>query len=190
MRTGEELYHYAASNGYGTGVNEKWGIKHFSIIAEHLLPDETVLMTFIGLHNYESMTKHDSNFAYAITDKRIIMAQKHTFSGEKLQTVSLNNINDITLKSGIALGVMTIDTTREKFNVGLDKKSAKAIMGKVSEVLNEIKSQSAAAPISQPTAPTSASHIADDILKFKQLMDAGTITPEEFEAKKKQLLGL
>ena len=30
---------------------------------------------------------------------------------------------------------------------------------------------------------------ADEILKFKQLLDNGVITQEEFEAKKKQLLG-
>ena len=32
--------------------------------------------------------------------------------------------------------------------------------------------------------------VADEILKFKSLMDAGILTQEEFEAKKKQLLGL
>ncbi|GEM_PF-6044492 len=31
---------------------------------------------------------------------------------------------------------------------------------------------------------------ADEILKYKNLMDEGIITKEEFEAKKKQLLGL
>ena len=31
---------------------------------------------------------------------------------------------------------------------------------------------------------------ADEILKYKELMDQGIITQEEFEAKKKQLLGL
>ena len=31
---------------------------------------------------------------------------------------------------------------------------------------------------------------ADEILKFKNLLDAGAITQEEFDAKKKQLLGL
>lgn len=186
MRTGEDLYHYAASNGYGTGVNEKWGTKHFAIIADHLLPDETVLMAFIGLHNYESMTKHDNYFAYAITDKRIIMAQKHTFSGEKLQTVSLNNINDIKFKSGLAFGIMTVDTTKEKFNVALDKKSAKAITEKVLEVLNEIQSNRAAQSAPQSNTVSSA----DEILKFKQLLDAGVITQDEFDAKKKQLLGL
>lgn len=36
----------------------------------------------------------------------------------------------------------------------------------------------------------SAGSTADEIRKFKALMDDGIITPEEFEAKKKQLLGL
>lgn len=39
----------------------------------------------------------------------------------------------------------------------------------------------------QPTASPSG---ADEILKYKQLLDDGIITEEEFEAKKKQLLGI
>ncbi|WNY26149.1 SHOCT domain-containing protein [Methanolapillus millepedarum] len=38
--------------------------------------------------------------------------------------------------------------------------------------------------------PSAGTSTADEILKFKNLMDAGVITPEEFEAKKKQLLNL
>lgn len=41
--------------------------------------------------------------------------------------------------------------------------------------------------ISEPTTSVSA---ADEIAKFKSLLDSGAITSEEFEAKKKQLLGL
>ena len=32
--------------------------------------------------------------------------------------------------------------------------------------------------------------VADEIKKFKELLDMGAITQEEFDAKKKQLLGL
>lgn len=39
---------------------------------------------------------------------------------------------------------------------------------------------------SQPTTQSSA----DEILKFKELLDAGVISEEEFEAKKKQILGV
>lgn len=38
-----------------------------------------------------------------------------------------------------------------------------------------------------PAAPVSA---ADELKKFKELLDSGVITQEEFDAKKKQLLGL
>ena len=49
----------------------------------------------------------------------------------------------------------------------------------------------AAAPAPAPAAaPTSASEAADDLLKLKELLDAGILTQEEFDAKKKQLLGL
>ena len=37
--------------------------------------------------------------------------------------------------------------------------------------------------------PTTLS-AADELKKFKELLDSGVITQEEFEAKKKQLLGL
>lgn len=38
--------------------------------------------------------------------------------------------------------------------------------------------------------PTSAASEADELMKYKKLLDAGAITPEEYDAKKKQLLGL
>ena len=45
--------------------------------------------------------------------------------------------------------------------------------------------------ISAPqSAPSQTYSPADEILKYKNLLDAGAITAEEFEAKKKQLLSL
>ena len=40
------------------------------------------------------------------------------------------------------------------------------------------------------TTLVGASTVADEILKFKELLDVGAITEEEFVAKKKQLLNL
>ena len=45
-------------------------------------------------------------------------------------------------------------------------------------------------PVQQAVPQPAAASAADEILKFKQLLDMGAITQEEFEAKKKQLLGL
>ena len=41
-----------------------------------------------------------------------------------------------------------------------------------------------------PSIQTSTSSSADEILKFKQLLDAGIISQEEFNKKKAQLLGI
>ena len=40
------------------------------------------------------------------------------------------------------------------------------------------------------TSDSASNSSADEIAKFKKLLDDGTITQEEFDAKKKQLLGL
>lgn len=54
--------------------------------------------------------------------------------------------------------------------------------------VNEVPSP-VPAPAPVPT-PAPAVSSADEIVKFKQLLDQGIITQEEFDAKKKQLLGL
>lgn len=134
MRTAEEMYNYCLDNEFGQGFNKKWGEKHFGIIEKNLLPDEEVLMTFIGVHNYQSMTKHDGNYAYAITNKRVIMAQKKLM-GENLKIVLLKNLNDISTSTGMLMGTITFDTIKETFNVMVDKKQTNNIMAKIHEVV-------------------------------------------------------
>lgn len=58
---------------------------------------------------------------------------------------------------------------------------------KILTILDSIVNESKPASNEQPALQTSA---ADEIMKFKQLMDNGIISTEEFEAKKKQLLNL
>ena len=53
----------------------------------------------------------------------------------------------------------------------------------VNQKIKESKAQ-AAAPTVTALSP------AEELMKFKQLLDTGIITQEEFDAKKKQLLGL
>ena len=76
------------------------------------MQDEKVLMTFIGIHNSKSTTKHDGNFAYAITDKRIIFGQKSLIV-KRLKAVDFDRINDITFEKGLLFGTLTIYTPQE-----------------------------------------------------------------------------
>ena len=54
--------------------------------------------------------------------------------------------------------------------------------------LTEEEFKKLSAENTQPSAPVISS--ADELKKFKELLDSGIITQEEFDAKKKQLLGL
>lgn len=182
MRTAEELYSYCLENGYGEGQNKKWGLKHFGLIEAELKPNENVLMAFIGLHNYQSATKHDGNYAYAVTNKRILMAQKKLV-GQELQSIMPAQVNDITTRTGMLLGILTINTTSTAFNVAMSKPSTQKVAEKLHGLLTDLKSSSPA------TVPKSDS-AADEIKKYKELLDLGAITQDEYDAKKKQLLGI
>lgn len=187
LATAEGMYKYCVDNNYDSGWNEEWGIKHFKIIENNLMEDEIVELVFIGLHNYVSATKNDGNFAYAITNKRIMMVQKSAIVGEKFQTVLLDNINYITYNSGIALATITIDSVKEIFNVGLSKVVAQQLNNKIHELIGKLKYKSQSNSVLESKIEIS---VADEIKKYKELLDMGALTQEEFDIKKKQLLNL
>lgn len=185
MKTAEELYQYCVDNGFGEGQNRKWGTKHFGVIASELQPDEDVRMAFIGLHDFQSATKHDGFYAFAVTNKRLLMAQKKMV-GQSLQTVMLSQVNDVTTQTGMLLGTLTINTLGTIFSVGINKQAVQAVSDRLHSLLVEMKNGGApAAPAAAPAAGA-----AEQIRQFKELLDMGAITQEEFEAKKKQLLGI
>ena len=69
-------------------------------------------------------------------------------------------------------------------------KIAQDILSKLQIITNSVDSSTTVPnePIHAPSSP--AFSAADEILKFKKLMDEGIISQEEFDAKKKQLLGI
>jgi hypothetical protein len=183
MKTAQEMYDFCKEKKFGQGQSQSWALKHFSLVEKTLSADEDALFCFIGLHNYVSPTKHNNNFAYAITKKRIIMAQKGLV-GETLQSVFLDNVNDITFKAGLIFGIITFDTIKETFNVGLDKVQAANINSEIHDLIHELKQKPtvlSASPTNDPTV---------ELKKYKELLDTGVITQEDFDAKKKQLLNL
>lgn len=183
MKTAKKMYQFCIDHNYGSGMTKNWGLKHFMLIEQALESDENVLMCFIGLHNYISPTKHDNNFAYAITDKRIIMAQKKMI-GQIFQTVEIENLNDVTMNTGMLMGIITIDTMKERFNVAVEKSQAVSINQAIHEVLFSVKQEKR----KMGNIKSQQTSVADEILKFKGLYDLGIITKTEFEKKKKELL--
>ena len=183
MRTAEEMLNYTNEHDFGHGF-KSWDIKHFKVVESHLLPDEEALICFIGIHNYISSSNHESHFAYAITNKRMVFGQK-TLLGENFKSVIIENINDITKQTGFFNGIITFDTFKEKFNVDFVPQVADKLFPVLNEYITNLKNKkNNKVEENQKNDPTA------ELRKYKQLLDDGIITQEDFNAKKKQILGL
>ena len=173
LKTPEEMYQYCIDNELGTGMGCGKGgaIKRFNLLIQNLKDDENVYCVFIGLHNYKKQTKsNEGNYAYALTNKRCIMVQ-HKLFGVSVQAVDVESITNISfVKTGIyginGIGMICIDTWD---NIRVSKSN---VNNNRITISNDVKS-----PV-------------EEIKEYKELLDMGIISKEEFEKKKKELLNL
>lgn len=175
-----DMYEFCKYYEMGFNASKSWALKHFGLIERELRQGEIVYSVFMGIYNYISATKHGNNAAYAITSQRVLIAQKNII-GEEISTIDINRISDVKMSTGIMGGIVTFDAFTEKFNVFCNKEVAKRIYNHALECLRVIKEQ-------KEGQSKSDSSDLDDLRKLKELLDAGIITQEEFDAKKKQIL--
>ena len=135
LRTAGEMYQYSWDNGFGQGFGRNWGLKNFRIIEERLEPGETAFLTFVGLHRFHSMSAHQRNFAYAITDRRILMGQSRSFWRTRFESVPLNAVQNLSFDSGDSIGVMKIMLARDAVAVGMGAENAGALSARLKELL-------------------------------------------------------
>ena len=135
-----------------------------------------VLFTFIAW----IIKRYLNSFEMTVTDKRIYGKIKW---GRRV---------DLPIDSVSAVGIgafksIAISTSSGRISFSAIR-NRNEIHETVSKLLVERQKQSAT-----PVAPTATSPLAssaDELKKYKELLDCGIITQEEFDAKKKQLLGL
>lgn len=113
--------------------------KHCQRIEEHLNPDEEVLYVFTGQKNnkfYDII----STAVFAITNKRLLIANDRLLFGYFLYSITPDMFNDLTVYSGLIWGKVAIDTIKEIVYVSnLSKKSLDEIETKVTEYMMEEK---------------------------------------------------
>lgn len=184
MKTADEMLEFMKLHKLGSGVisaNEK---RHFKVLEKQLKPYEDIDVCFMGLHNFKSMSNHNGYWAYGLTKEKIIMTQNRVI-GEHVLVVSLRNINDVFMKTGIVWGILTIDTRDEVFNIAIDKNSIRNIHEMVTDKLFEY-TENLRKNVVDGANPTNSA--ADELIKWKSLLDQGIITEEEFERKKFEIL--
>mgnify|MGYP000059172111 FL=1 len=117
------------------------------------------------------------------TNKRVIFLDKGMIFGLKQVEIPLDKINSISYKKGLLLGEITIWDGAAPMGITAVTKQTLVpfveAVNKSREELNHSRTKSASPQLSA----------ADEILKFKSLLDQGILTQEEFDKKKKELLG-
>ena len=97
-------------------------------------------------------------------------------SGEKVIEIKLSDI----VSTSVSRNLLTIKTDAQAFTFGV---------GQAKEWKNQIDQAAQRVNLTQST-PKNNTDNTQELIKFKQLLDSGVISQEEFDAKKKQLLGL
>lgn len=116
-------------------------------------------------------------FEFVLTDKRVYgiarFGKRVDIPINQISSVSMSVLNTLSVAS--SSGMIAFSFMQNKYEV--HKAISQIIMQK----------QDAQSYV---TVKNNSQSEADELKKYKELLDSGTITPEEFEAKKKQILGL
>ncbi|MBM6664257.1 PH domain-containing protein [Flavonifractor plautii] len=178
LKTADQMLAYCKEHRTTAGTTLNKNKKHFEVIANSLEPGEYALSAFTGLMDY-------FNWAFVITNNRIIIGQKKLV-GQFIKSVYLDKLNDITVTAGPIHGFIEIDTLKEKFKFCVDNKNVDNINSIIHWSIEKQKEYATA----KGENSSNQSSLADEILKFKHLLDIGAITQEEFDEKKRRLLEL
>lgn len=114
----------------------RWRVKaHASVIENHLNPGEEVLFAFAAQKGLSSLEIFNT-YAIAVTNKRIILAQKRVLFGYLFLSITPDMFNDLTVNTGIIWGRVVVDTVKEVITLSnLSKKLVDDIETAITEVM-------------------------------------------------------
>lgn len=119
-----------------------WRMKsHAGLVDKNLFPDEEVLYAFAA-QNDDTHKSIFNTAVIALTNKRIIIAQKRIIFGYKVSTVTPELYNDMQINAGIIWGTLTIDTMKEVIHFSnISKKALSEIQITISSFMTEAKAK-------------------------------------------------
>lgn len=117
-----------------------WRVKkHCKIIDIHLNPNEKINFIFAGQLDIKPLSLFNTG-VIAVTNERLIIAQKKLIVGYKFSSITPDLYNDLTVKAGLIWGTIIIDTVREQVYVSdLDKEALPEIETEITMFMQEAK---------------------------------------------------
>ncbi len=138
----------------------------------------------------------------SVDENFVEFKQKSLFTGTNERKMPISKISSVEVKKpGFMAGYIQIAEVGASKNKGISTGAMQAAEDENSVLFNgqdeyeialQIKEfiENQMVKLSSNTVVTQQTSSADEISKFKNLLDQGIINQEEFDAKKKQLLGL
>lgn len=117
-----------------------WRLKsHSKIIEKHLNPGEEILYVFACQKN-DNIFDLITTYVVALTNKRIILAEKRLIFGYFFTAITPDMFNDLKVKAGLIWGKAIIDTVKEEVTLSnIDKSALDEIETNITEYMMEEK---------------------------------------------------
>jgi hypothetical protein len=163
------------------GVSDLWGTKkEVRVLPELLDNDEIVKYATSGFYNGNTVLM-------VCTNQRILFIDKGMVYGMKSSEIPLDMVNSVNYDKGLLLGSISIvngavGTKIDNINKETAPKMVAAIKAARLEFMNKDQ------PVTITEQPKE--NMADKLRQLKSLLDDGILTQEEFDDKKKQILGI
>ena len=111
--------------------------------------------------------------------------------GTIIKQINIDEILDISrIDYNIFVGRICISTRTEECIIEVNRSQTTHLFEMIRNAIHDIVDKKTPPSATTTTTIIQPISTADEIKKFKDLLDMGIITQEEFDAKKKQLLGL
>lgn len=163
--------------------------KNLARAEELLKSDEKVLFaapTNITVTNANTRKRDFLPGVVFLTDKRLLFSFT-ALSSFSTESVALSEIRSVDCSgNGMTGSQINVHTLPKTYAIMVTYK--KDMTQRIFQLFEDTRRR--AAPPPSPSASLPAATPADEIRKYKELLDLGAITQEEFDAKKKQLLNL
>lgn len=117
-----------------------WRVKaHCKVIENHLNPGEEVLFAFAAQKGLSSLEIFNT-YVVAVTNKRILLAQKRVLFGYMYVAITPDMFNDLSVSSGVIWAKVIIDTVKEVITMSnISKKGIDEIETAISETMMDEK---------------------------------------------------
>lgn len=183
MRTTQELMNFARK--FQTITDSDYEIA-FNEAEKGLRPNESAIFSFTGVDFKKKDSTNLKLISAIVTGERILIGGqvKGLFKANFYSsTFSISNVRSIDVEVNMLGTNIVIQCMDDEIVISEPTNEiAVNIVRELTEVVERIKETKQIASGTQYSE-------ADEIRKFKELLDEGIITQEQFEAKKKQIFG-